>query len=268
MELLREYVQRVLLERGARDAAHCRYESLVIKTLKVAHAAGYINRANCVDSNKPDADFVVNGESHYVEVKSDADARMGTASIGYSYPDKTFFAVGRDIAFSSMVADVMNEMADVQLISGLQRLIRHLKQSATTPDSVIAGFPLSGFRPKDWEMAVEYGLLKPVNRTFVGDIRVIIDHYTSKGVNYIQIGGWGLFSLGSNPANLPVPQLSGKVRLRVVAMKSDEGRSSSKAGMRVYASIIPSTPSPYTLDDLDSIRELMSVVENEHIYSS
>lgn len=264
MELLREYVQQVLIERGARDAAHCRYESLVVKTLRVAKAAGYIKRANCVDSNKPDADFVVNGENHYVEVKSDADARMGTASIGYSYPDKAFFPTGRDFAFSSMVADVLNETGDTSLIRGLHRLIRHLKQSAITPDKVVAGFPLSGFRAKDWQMAADFGLLAPINRTFNGDIRVIIDHYAAKDVHYIQIGGWGLFYLGNNPANLPVPQLSGKVRMRVAAMKSGDqpGRASSKAALRVYASIMPAAASPYTLDDLDSIREMMAYVDH------
>lgn len=265
MELLREYVKRVLFERGARDAAHCRYESLVIKSLKVAKAAGYIKRANCVDSNKPDADLTVNGKNYYVEIKSDSDARMGTASIGYSYPDKTFYPTGRDFAFSSMVADVLNVMEDTSLIRGLQRLIRHLKQSAITPDKVIAGFPLSGFRARDWKMAADFGLLTPINRAFNSDIKVITDHYASKGVHYIQIGGWGLYSLGSNPAGLPVPQLSGNVRMRVAAMKSgdERGRASSKAALRVYASIMPAAASPYTLDDVDSIGEMMSIV-TEH----
>ena len=262
MELLREYVQQVLFERGARNAAHCRYESLVVKTLRVAKAAGYIKRANCADSSRPDADIVVNGESYYVEVKSDIDARTGTASIGYSYPNQSFFATGKDIEFSSMVADVMNELGDASLLRGLQRLIRHLKQSTPTPDKVVAGFPLSGFNSRDWRAAAKFGLLAPVNKTFTSDVAVIMKHYASQGVNYIQIGEWGLYSLGSNPAGLPVPQLSGQVRLRVAAVKLGEG-AGSRAALRVYTSIVPDTASPFTLDDVDSIRDMMATVESE-----
>ena len=56
------------------------------------------------------------------------------------------------------------------------------------------------------------------------DTGFILQHYKSKKVDYIQIGGKGLYYLSSNPANLPIPQL-GNTGL-VIEMRP--GKSGSK----------------------------------------
>ena len=43
----------------------------------------------------------------------------------------------------------------------------------------------------------------------------IWDYYNSKNTFYIQVGGFGLYHMGNNPANLPIPPLNVNARLRI-----------------------------------------------------
>lgn len=246
-ELLKEFIERALLEYS--DA--CRYESVVIKSLKLAHASGYMKRAACNDPTRPDADIRVGDEVFYVEVKSNPRAQMGGGSVGYSLQDKKFFPTGENRELSQMIVDVLNEMNDSSLHRGLGILLRYLsKMSGKAFDTV----PISGFDDDAWVEAVNSGMLLPINRTFSSDMSVIRDHYARKDTHYIQIGGEGFFRLSeANPANLPVPVLTGQVQLEVRLAKA--GKPS--AGIRVQARLNAKAQSPYTLDDPQSIEAML-----------
>ena len=43
----------------------------------------------------------------------------------------------------------------------------------------------------------------------------LFNYYAAKGTYYIQIGGYGMYYMASNPANLPVPKFNGAMRLRI-----------------------------------------------------
>jgi len=43
----------------------------------------------------------------------------------------------------------------------------------------------------------------------------LFNYYAAKGTYYIQIGGYGMYYMASNPANLPVPRFNGAMRLRI-----------------------------------------------------
>lgn len=264
-ELLREYL-RTLIEREMQPG--CRYERLVIKTLRSAGVGGNIKSANCNASFAPDADMKLGDEIFYVEVKANADARMGTAPVRYSYADKSFTATGMNMEFSELIVSMLNEMPDSKLVSALDRLIRFLKGTAISPRRVSSGFPIRGFTPQAWAKAKQLGLIAAVNQKLDGDVSIITRHYAQKGVHYIQIGEWGLYHMGENPAGLPVPQLDGFVELQMYASKSDTspGSKTSMTRLRVFPHLKPSLVSDYSLDDPDSITAMLSSLEyGDHV---
>lgn len=253
-DLLREYVRTALLEYSA---AACRYETTVIKTLRLAGAAGRMKRAACSDANRPDADMKIDGEVFYVEIKLDGNARMGSGSVGYSAPDKRFVATGRNIELSELVVDLLNDMDDTSLHKGLRTFLQVMSRESGKKFSAV---PISGFTSDAWEHARSLGLMQAINRSFDSNIDVIRGHYEKKNTHYIQIGGAGFFSLGSNPANLPVPTLQGKVRLEVQLSIAGErpGVDTRGAGMRVWARLKTANKSPYTLDDPASVERMLA----------
>lgn len=251
-QLLREFFRHALLEYS--DNA-CRYEGAIIKSLRTAGAVGHIRRAACSDASRPDADMKIDGETYYVEVKSNKRAQMGGGSVGYSLKDHRFFPTGASRDFSQMIVDVLNGNNDTSLHKGLKTLLQHLSRSAGHP---LVNVPVSGFSAQAWEDARGYGLLQAINRTFESDMSVIADHYAHKDTFYVQIGGAGFFRLSeANPADLPVPVLQGRVQVEVRLAKSGDMGGTSKAGMRAQARLLTSNSSPYSLDDPESVKRLV-----------
>jgi hypothetical protein len=238
------------------DAA-CRYEGEVIKSLKVAGANGYMKRAACSDASRPDADMKVEGEVYYVEVKLDSNARMGGGSVGYSASDMKFFAAGQNRDLSETVVALLNDMNDTSLHKGLRKFLQVLSKVS---GKQFNGVPISGFTGQAWATAKDMGLLQAINRSFDSSIDVIRAHYAKKDTHYIQIGGAGFFHLGSNPANLPVPQLEGRVRLEVQLSMAGgkEGSDKRAAGMRVWARLKINGQSPYSIDNPESVEEMLA----------
>jgi hypothetical protein len=253
-DLLREYIQRILIEDA--NVQGCRYEASVIKSLKIAGAAGHLKRAACSDATRPDADIRVDGDVFYVEVKASDRAQMGGGSLGYSVPDREFFPTGQNRELSETLTEFLNDINDSSLHKGIANLLAFLsKKSKKHLDKI----PVSGFSPEAWAQAVQKGLVQPVNRTLESHIDVVAAHYAHKNTFYIQIGGAGFFRLGeANPANLPVPKLEGKVVMEVRVAKAGDMGDVSKAGLRVQARLSARNASPYTLDDPDSVKQMLA----------
>lgn len=254
-QLLKEYIQRVIIERGEIGVVDnsCRYEATVIKTLRSLGIAGHIKRAACSDSLRPDADIKIDGDIFFVEIKSNGRAQMGGGSIGYSSIDKRFFAAGHNRELSDTIAALLNDINDSSLHRGLSELMDYLSRISRL-EIPITDVPMSGFTPKAWERAVRRGMLLPINRMLEGNTTVISNHYARKQTYYVQIGGAGLFRLGeANPADLPVPVLNGKVQLEVRVAKS----GNPTAGLRVQARLLAKNTSPFTLDDPESIKKML-----------
>jgi hypothetical protein len=235
----------------------CRYEAAVLRAIKAAGVAGQIRRANCTNAVAPDADMRVGGTVHRVEVKANTHAQMGGGSVGYS--GREFRPVGMDQEVSGLMVDALDAAPDVDgLMDALDALVAFVARKTRGRD--VSGFPMSGFTAETWEAAAERGLLRPVNRSIDADVSAIEAHYAAKGIGYIQIGGAGLFRLGSaNPAGLPVPRLRGTVKLELRAAKAgDAGRPTSKAGLRVQCRLGSVGSSPHTLDDPGSVKRMLA----------
>lgn len=253
--LLRETVRAVMTEL----AGGCSYESTVLRAIRKAGAAGNIRRAACADSSVPDADIMIDGHVHPIEVKANSHAQMGGGSVRYSTADRRFTCANECSDISAVVVDVLSSAPDAEALkTALDTLIAFV--AAKTRGREILGFPMSGFKPRTWELAAARGLLQPINRYIEADVAVIERHYAAKGTSYIQIGGAGLFRLGkADPAGFRVPRLTGAVKLELRAAKAgDAGRSSSKAGLRVQARLATVGSSPFTLDDPESVKALVA----------
>ena len=166
------------------------YENTVISALKSAGFCGSITEGAGASAADADADFEHEGKRYLVEVKKDGGAQMGGTSARY--------IDGEFVVASDSVDSDTQEMIVAALDSRREAIESFLKRVDATQ------FPLSC--PKDmWTEAKTEGYLKPINAKIRKHTDFIVDHYNKKGINYIQIGGAGLFYLGENPANLPIP---------------------------------------------------------------
>lgn len=251
VDLLRETIRAILSNHQLEEQVSPQdYERVVIRALKKAGAAGRIKRATTHDAWRPDADIRIGDEFHYVEVKANGRAQMGGGSV--SYRDGGFQAAGLNFEMSQDIADLLNDLNDSSLRNGIERLLTFLSSRSRQ----FTGVPISGFDDAKWERAIARGMLLPINRTFESSVDAIAQHYARKSTYYIQIGGAGLFRLGdANPANLPVPKLEGKVQLEVRLARAG---GKPTAGLRVQARLLARNASPYTLDDPESVAQLVA----------
>ncbi len=225
------------------------YEQKVVDTLVSAGFSGKITESAGASSTGSDADIIVNGKPYLVEVKQTSKAQMGGTSLGF---DGSFRTIGDSVS-TETEEDLCSKMESKKQV--LQELLDFV--GATS-------FPFC-CKKEIWEEAREKGLLVPINSKIKSDAEFICDHYRNKGVHYIQIGNAGLFHMGENPANLPVPKLEGDVNLEVRAGRSGsrklkDGTKVVPVGLRVQGRLQFNPKSDYTLDDKESIQKLVEVI--------
>ena len=222
------------------------YENVVIDALKFAGVAGNILEGAGASATGADADFVVDGKTYLLEVKKDADAQMGGTSVRYI--DGKF----------EMVSDAVDPGTTDLIIAALDKKRDPIERLL----AAIGGekFPTTCDK-HTWTVAKQKGLLKPINAKIKKNTNFIIDHYKKQGIDYIQIGGAGLFYLDKNPANLPIPKLEGEIDIELRAGRS--GSSLNAAGQRRVSGLLRAQArrkfkgdSPITLDSATGIANL------------
>lgn len=220
------------------------YEQLVLNTLQKTEIAGMIKESAGSDSSTQDGDFVVGGKRYFLEIKKDSDAQMGGTSARY------------DSGRFELVKDIKNEKLENIMFDELRTREEHIKDllKFLNKDKL----PLS-VKKEIWTEARKNGLLRPINVKIKYDSKFIVEHYNSKNVNYIQMGGSGLFYMGSNPANLPVPALTGHadIEIRAGISGTKGGTQAGGVGLRIQARLKEKQVSPFTLDDLNSVKKMI-----------
>ena len=127
----------------------------------------------------------------------------------------------------------------------------------------ISGIPIKVSK-KGRDELKRKGLLKAINTKIVTDASYIGKHYNKKGVYYIQIGGAGLFYMGRNIFNLPVPKLSGEIQIEVRLGFSGsktsfpDGTEARSAGLRMIGRLKTKGKSPHSIDTVEGIEKLFS----------
>ena len=281
--------------------------------------AGETTAGACDDASGPDADFYVDGKLYNLEVKLNAKAPMGSTSVKI-WPlrpsgggeGKMFEFVNPDefdgVDIQNKVYNVLQEREDL-LLSFIDDLSTpDWSESTAWKTGEVPATPfkssLMGYKNamanKSIPVLDKAGnpvIVKKTGKPRINsqmnmtgkkgvafpDTSFILQHYKSKEVNYIQIGGKGLYYLSANPAGLPIPQLgntglviemrpgkSGSKKTidpetgeRVpVRTPSDTGEGDfikASAPLRTSARLDGSglAQSPYTLDDPQSILDMM-----------
>lgn len=246
----------LILERDATGAGGFAYEALVLKAIKRAGVTGNITKGAGADASRPDADIKIGRNIYAVEVKLDRNAQMGGTSIRWTYGKRAFeFVQALDPLVEEMIVDALRPV-----VKDLKAFVDYVKKQPGNRE--ITGFPMAVTKTS-WEKAQKNGWLAPLNTRIDHDASFVVDHYNKKGIFYVQIGGAGLFYMGSNPANLPIPALSGDISIEVRAsrggstLRKSDGREVGGGNIRVQARLKTRGQSPYTLDDPESIKQML-----------
>lgn len=235
------------------------YEETVIAAIATAGASGMMTSGAGASKESPDADITLNGEIYPIEVKLDSKAQMGGSSVRYVKGAQSISLV-KELEPQTMA--ILVEAVSSKKES-LDRLLDFLsKQKPKVINERAQKFSTSVTK-EAWTLASSKKLL--VNVMVESSVDIIAKHYASKGVYYIQIGGAGLFYLKRNPANLPIPKLSGNVRIEIRSARSGSRKLSSGyqvvgGGIRVQARLLTKSISPYTLDDPKSITRMLEAL--------
>ena len=215
-------------------------------------AAGFSNQG------AGDIEGKLNGKAFNIEVKLSADDQMGGGSFNYDYKTKKF-KPAKPIDPGDL------ELLQAAAISKTKALDAYIeaarKLHPTQYHKSIDGIPIKVAKSARDQLK-DAGLLKQINTKVITDTSFIEKHYNKKGVYYIQIGGRGLFYMGKNIYNLPVPRLQGEIQIEVRL-----GYSGSKvyfpdrteartAGLRFIGRLRTKGTSKHSIDTVEGIQKL------------
>lgn len=253
------------------------YENRIFKTLKavqdmpfkVAKPKGGFSAAD------PDLVLKFGRKLLPIEIKYDSRAQMGGGSYNYDMAKKKFQLAGanndgedHDPVIEKKILETLNNKK-----MDLDRVLDFAKKSTPVVLSQnITGFPLRTTK-SIWQQMVTKGYLRNINTSVEVPIKFMINHYNKKNCFYIQIGGMGLYYMGKNPLDLPIPELTAKM---VVEMRIAQNGASlnktlnelvSSGSLRVQGRLDKSSlrPSPYSLERTDDYVKLFGGVTEEHI---
>lgn len=211
-----------------------------------------------------DLTLKLNGQKYYIEIKMDKKAQMGGTSVRYdsSLPEEERFKFVKPAGIDVDMLDVYNSVLKTK-INAIETLISQLRTSEPMDlHAGIQGFPMVVGK-EAWKRATDQGFIKPINAFIEENASFIRNHYLAKNVDYIQIGGCGLFHTGRNPLHLPVPMLNGTIRVELRAGAS--GSKPSKyglvrgVGLRVQGRLqFNMMEMDHTLDDYESAVKTLS----------
>lgn len=205
-----------------------------------------------------DIEGTLNGKAFNIEVKLSADDQMGGGSFNYDMRTKKFTA-----------AKKMDPADEELLLAAVQQKTKALdayimaarKLEPVKYHQGISGIPIKVSKKGRDELKAQ-GLLKDINTKVITDASFIEKHYNKKGVYYIQIGGSGLFYLGSNPFKLPIPRLKGEIQVEIrlaysgTKGKFPDGTETRTAGLRFQGRLRTKGNSPHTIDTVKGIQKL------------
>ena len=154
------------------------------------------------DANAPDAMFIYGGKDNKLEIKLDLKAAYGQGTLTYDPKTKKWGLGGAKTAAAEEMRELLNAVGIVKFVNsqwGKQGVPNkgNIPSKSFTQDMVKSDYA----RFKD--------AFLPVN------VSALWDYYATKKTYYIQVGGYGLYYMKSNPANLPVPQFKPKLRVRI-----------------------------------------------------
>lgn len=209
----------------------------------------------------------VGGKQVNIEVKLNKNAQLGETSLRINAESKTV-----EIANPERVEPDAIPLYIEAGKSMFQEVTDYIKFIRTVPPFEInaaapLSFPFGSVTTEAWDLAKRAGLLARLNQKVqFSDTKIVENFYNRKNVFYIQIGGSGLFYLGKNPMNLPVPRFQGKMQVEFrpkrsgSKMKRAQGDVFKVAGATYICTgrLLTNIRSKYSLDNKDDVIELFT----------
>lgn len=170
-----------------------------------------INRRGSAFSNVgADVRVEADGIPFNVEVKMNKNAQMGSTSVRMDATTGKVEIVDTS-SVDSAVLPVITKAAQSRL-PALQAYIKYIKKCDPVELHSLLQYrvPTGKIAVTAWDKAAREGLLSDLNvRLRDNDVSTIIKHYNSKDCYYIQLGGLGLYYLGTDIQGIGVPEFKG-----------------------------------------------------------
>ena len=211
------------------------YETKIHKALKAQNLVppGFTPAGS--DANAPDAMFMYGGKDNKLEIKLDLKADYGQGTLSYDPKTKKWGLGGAKTAAAQEMRELLNAV-------GILRFVNSKWGSKGAPNK--GTIPSKSFTED--MVKSDYARFKdaflPIRTS------ALWDYYATKKTYYIQVGGYGLYYMKSNPANLPIPQFNPKLRIRI---RVKRGGSKPIDNYRFTTALQVTTKpskSPYDLD--------------------
>ena len=175
------------------------YEGRVFNKLKSNNLVPRGVKPAGPDPSRPDAVFLYNKTSHNLEVKLDLATDYGQGTLEYK---NGWVLGGANTPAAEEMRNILNAVGTVQFTNTSWGY-----QGAPNKGTVENKDITEEMVREDYRRFKDKFLSVPLSSLF--------NYYAAKGTYYIQIGGYGMYYLASNPANLPVPKFNGAMRLRI-----------------------------------------------------
>ena len=176
------------------------YERSIFNKLRSRGITPRGSRPAGANPNLPDATFIYEGQPYKLEVKLDLRTAFGQGTLNYI--DGVWTLGGADTSEAEEMRRLLSTVGAAEFAN-----LEWGKKGAPNKGSV----ETSNFTQ---EMVREdYNNFKDGFKAI--DKKNIWDYYAAKDTYYIQIGGYGLFYMAANPANLPISRLNVTTRLRI-----------------------------------------------------
>lgn len=207
-----------------------------------------------------DIEASYNGKPFNVEIKASSKDQMGGGSFRYESSNKQFTPVTEmDPEDLDLLLAACKEKAP-----DLDNYIKAARQLEPVEfHKTISGVPIKVAKDGR-DILKKKGLLAKINKNVKTSAAFITRHYNKKGVYYINIGGAGLFYMGKNPLNLPVPALKAEIQIEMrlgfgggkLSFPTDPPTPARSAGLRVQGRLLTKGKSKYNLDNRKDVIEL------------
>ena len=211
------------------------YETKIHKALKAQNLVppGFTPAGS--DANAPDAMFMYGGKDNKLEIKLDLKADYGQGTLSYDPKTKKWGLGGAKTAAAQEMRELLNAV-------GILRFVNSKWGSKGAPNK--GTIPSKSFT----EDMVKSDYVRFKDAFLPISTSALWDYYATKKTYYIQVGGYGLYYMKSNPANLPIPQFNPKLRIRI---RVKRGGSKPIDNYRFTTALQVTTKpskSPYDLD--------------------
>jgi len=163
-----------------------------------------------------DVSLQANGQLYDIEIKKNTKAQMGGISVNYTNGK---FDIKKSDSFDDetiklLMTSIKSKNNDLDKVIDFFR-----KNDPVFKHNANVGFPLR-VSTQAWDEAIKLGHIKTLNNSIKQSSNFINMFYKSKGIDYIQIGGSGLFYMNDNPLGLNIPKLKGEINVEFRAGKS------------------------------------------------